>query len=142
MSSLHEEKPPVSARPSSLFIDLVFWNPKDDDPRPLQRFLEEHHLGERSQNVFWLNKITTRLAMWRGQYWYFLDEDGWREAARDVEGFIRKTVEHYQIKRVDYDTRAFSVGLQAKARHQKKPLAALVEGRPAHGQPVWWTLEW
>lgn len=140
MSSLHEEKPPVSAQPTSLFIDLVFWNPKDDNPRPLQLSLLDHALGERSQTVFWINKITTRLAMWKGQYWYYLTPDQWQVAAKDVAGFLREVAQHYAVSRIDYDTRAFAVGLQSKARHERRTIDDISQAQPAHGRPVWWTL--
>lgn len=141
MSSLHDEKPPVAAQPTSLFVDLIFWKPKDDNPRPLQLFLLDHHLGERSQTVFWMNKITCRLAMWQGQYWYYLPPTDWTTAAKDLEGFLQQMAEHYQCSRIDYDTRAFSVGLHAKARHEHRPLGDILGAQPAHGNPVWWTLK-
>jgi hypothetical protein len=142
MQHIHDDKPPLSHGTASLWVDLVFWHPNVKDARQLTVFLEEHGLGERSQTVEWLDKFTVRLAMWRGRYWYFLSEDEWRQAANDLIDFIQKTAQHYHCKRVEYDTRAFSVGLVKKVRRQRRPLSALVNNPPAKDDPVWWILTW
>ncbi|CAB1128208.1 conserved protein of unknown function [Candidatus Hydrogenisulfobacillus filiaventi] len=138
---LHDEKPPVRAGRVSLYIDLVFWHPRRSDPAPLQDALEETGLGERSQTVFWNDKITVRLAMWQGRYWYGMSDQDWAQAAAAVMTFIRTVAAVYGVRQVDYDTRAFAVGVAAPARHRRMPLERLPEGRPAHGAPVFWRLE-
>lgn len=140
MQYIHDNKPPISSGASSLFLDMVIWHPTEKDLKPLILFLEESGLGERSQTVEWLTKFTIRLSMWRGKYFYYLTSDEWEEASRDVMGFIRKLAEVYHPKKIEYDTRAFSVGLAKKVRRQTKPVEALVHAQPAKAEPVWWYL--
>lgn len=137
MQHIHENKPPLSTGTASLWIDLVFWRPNKKDATQLADYLEEFHLGERSQTVEWLDKFTVRLAMWRGKYWYFLSEEEWQEAAQDVIQFIKKTAEYYACRKVEYDTRAFGVGLAKKVPKQHRPVEQLAKERPAHNEPVW-----
>jgi hypothetical protein len=139
MQHIHDNKPPLSHGTASLWVDLVFWRPNQKDARKLTEFLEEYGLGERSQTVEWLDKFTVRLAMWRGRYWYFLSEEEWKKAAQDLADFIKKTAEHYHCKKVEYDTRAFSVGLAKKVRRQRARLEQIAGQPPAKDDPVWWT---
>lgn len=141
MQHIHDNKPPLSAGTSSLWVDLVFWHPKDRDAKFLTQCLEEYGLGERSQTVEWLDKITLRLAMWRGRYWYYLSEEEWIEASQDLIASLKKISAHYQPKNIEYDTRAFSVGLSRKVRRTRHALDQLVEAQPAHDHPVWWMLK-
>ncbi|MBX5466463.1 MAG: hypothetical protein K6U14_03065 [Firmicutes bacterium] len=141
MQTIHDNKPPISSGTASLFVDLIFWHPQERDLRPLVVLLEEFHLGERSQTVEWLNKFTLRLSMWRGKYWYFLSEDEWKQAAQDLIGFIRKVAEVYRPKSIEYDTRAFAVGLRKAVRREVHELEQLVQAPPAHDHPVWWVLK-
>ncbi len=138
MQHIHDNKPPLSHGTASLWVDLVFWHPNPKDARQLTVFLEEHGLGERSQTVEWLDKFTVRLAMWRGRYWYYLAPEEWQEAGKDLIQFIRKTAEHYHCKKVEYDTRAFSVGVTKNVRRVRRPVEDLVKEQPAHDNPVWW----
>jgi hypothetical protein len=140
MQHIHENKPPISLGTSSLWVDLVFWHPNQKDARVLTQYLEEYGLGERSQTVEWLDKFTVRLAMWRGRYWYFLSPEEWQQASQDLMRFIQKTAAHYQCSRVEYDTRAFSVGLAKKVPRQRRRVEDLVNAQPAHDHPVWWVL--
>lgn len=137
---IHDNKPPLSSGTSSLWVDLIFWRPNQKDARKLTEFLVEYGLGERSQTVEWLEKFTVRLAMWRGHYWYFLTADDWKRAGEDLVAFIKKTAEFYHCKKVEYDTRAFSVGLAKKARRQHRPVEDLVNEQPTHDNPIWWIL--
>jgi len=137
---IHDNKPPLSLGSSSLWVDLVFWHPNQKDARQLTRYLEEFGLGERSQTVEWLDKFTVRLAMWKGKYWYFLTAEEWQQASQDLIAFIKKTATHYQCSKVEYDTRAFAVGLTKKVPRQRHRVEDLVEAPPAHDHPVWWTL--
>ncbi|AEJ40984.1 hypothetical protein TPY_2824 [Sulfobacillus acidophilus TPY] len=140
MQHIHDNKPPLSLGSSSLWVDLVFWHPNQKDARQLTRYLEEYGLGERSQTVEWLDKFTVRLAMWKGKYWYFLTAEEWQQASQDLIAFIKKTATHYQCSKVEYDTRAFAVGLTKKVPRQRHRVEDLVEAPPAHDHPVWWTL--
>lgn len=140
MEHIHDNKPPLSQGTASLWVDLVFWHPNLKDARQLTQYLEEFNLGERSQTVEWLDKFTVRLAMWRGRYWYYVTPDEWREAGQDLIHFIRKTAEHYHCRKVEYDTRAFSVGLIKKVRKEHRALEQLLQEPPAHDHPVWWIL--
>ncbi|NMP21762.1 hypothetical protein [Sulfobacillus harzensis] len=138
MQHIHDNKPPLSHGTASLWVDLVFWHPKPKDARQLTAYLEEHGLGERSQTVEWLDKFTVRLAMWRGRYWYYVTPDEWQEAGKDLIAFIKKTALHYHCKKVEYDTRAFSVGITKNVRRTHRPVEALLDEQPAHDHPVWW----
>lgn len=138
MQHIHDNKPPLSHGAASLWVDLVFWRPNQKDARQLTAYLEEFHLGERSQTVEWLDKFTVRLAMWRGRYWYHLTPEDWQEASQDLVQFIKKTAQFYHCRKVEYDTRAFSVGLEKKVRRQRRPVDQLLQEPPAHGHPVWW----
>lgn len=140
MQHIHDDKPPLSHGTASLWVDLVFWRPNQKDARKLTEFLEEYGLGERSQTVEWLDKFTVRLAMWRGRYWYFLTEEEWAEAGLDLAEFIKKTAVHYHCKKVEYDTRAFSVGVSKPVRKERRAIQDLLTAQPAHDHPVWWTL--
>lgn len=138
MQHIHDNKPPLSRGTSSLWVDMVFWKPNQKDARKLTEFLEEYGLGERSQTVEWLDKFTVRLAMWRGKYWYFLSDEEWQQAGRDMVEFIKKTAEYYHCRKVEYDTRAFSVGLSKSVRKERRRVEDLVQQEPAHDKPVWW----
>lgn len=138
MQHIHDNKPPLSHGTASLWIDLVFWHPKPIDARQLTAFLEEYSLGERSQTVEWLDKFTVRLAMWRGRYWYYLTPEDWQEASQDVIHFIQKTADHYHTKKVEFDTRAFAVGVTKNVRKAHRRLEQLKDAQPAHDLPVWW----
>jgi hypothetical protein len=140
MQHIHDNKPPLSRGTASLWVDLVFWRPNQKDARKLTEFLEEYGLGERSQTVEWIEKFTVRLAMWRGRYWYFLTDEEWQKAAVDLIEFIKKTAEYYHCKKVEYDTRAFSVGLSKKVRRQHRHVEQLMGQPPAKEDPVWWIL--
>lgn len=140
MQHIHDNKPPISSGLASLFIDLIIWRPNQKDSGPLVRFLEQTGLGERSQTVEWLNKFTVRLSMWKGKYWYNMSPEEWQSASQDLIKFIQLVKNQYHPKRIEYDTRSFSVGLAKKVRHERKPLSKLADGQPAHDQPVWWTL--
>lgn len=137
---IHEDKPPVSDGAASLFIDLIIWRPEQHETETLIDLLQEHGLGERSQTVDWLDKFTIRLSMWRGRYWSDLSDPEWETASRDLIGFILSVINHYHPKRVEYDTRAFAVGLARKVRRHKRPVRDLAIGRPGHHNPVWWVL--
>lgn len=141
MVALHEEKPPISSGSSSLDIDLIFWHPKLKDIKPMQDFLVTNHLGERSQTVVWLTKFTMRLSMWKSQYLHEANLADWHAAMQDLEHFLRQMDGHYHPRRIDYDTRAFTVGLVKKVRYQKRPLSILVSGHIDRQQPVWWNLK-
>lgn len=140
MQHIHDDKPPLSHGTASLWVDMVFWKPKPVDARKLTEFLEEYGLGERSQTVEWLDKFTVRLAMWRGRYWYFLSEEEWNQAAQDLIEFVKKTAKYYRCRKVEYDTRAFSVGISKKVRKEHRNVAELVAQPPAKDHPVWWML--
>lgn len=141
MEYIHDNKPPLSSGKASIFVDMVFWHPSERDTRPLVTFLERHQLGERSQTVEWLTKFTVRLAMYRHKYFPDLTAEEWKEAAQDLIGFVNDVAGIYHPKKVEYDTRAFSVGLAQKVPHETKPLASLADALPAHEKPVWWTLK-
>lgn len=141
MQYIHDNKPPVSSGHASLYIDLIFWHPKEKNALALTQFLEKYGLGERSQTVEWLDKFTVRISMWRRKYLYNLSSDEWAKASQDLMAFIRDTATHYAIKKIEYDTRAFSVGLAEKVRREHRPLEALAQVRPAHEHPVWWVLK-
>ncbi|MCY0879747.1 MAG: hypothetical protein OWU84_12525 [Firmicutes bacterium] len=138
MQHIHDNKPPLSHGSASLWVDLVFWHPNQKDARKLTEFLEEYGLGERSQTVEWLDKFTVRLAMWRGRYWYFLTAEEWQKAGQDLINFIKKTAEYYQCHKVEYDTRAFAVGITKKVPRQRRRVEDLLSEQPAHDHPVWW----
>ncbi len=138
MQHIHDNKPPLSHGTASLWVDLVFWHPNVKDARQLTDFLEEYGLGERSQTVEWLDKFTVRLAMWRGKYWYFLTPEEWEQAGQDLVQFIKRTAYHYHCKKVEYDTRAFSVGLEKRVRKENRQVDQLLKDQPAHDHPVWW----
>lgn len=140
MQHIHDDKPPLSHGTASLWVDLVFWNPNQKDARQLTTYLEEFSLGERSQTVEWLEKFTVRLAMWKGQYWYFLSDEDWKEAGPNLVQFIKKTAEFYHCKKVEYDTRAFTVGLVKKVHKEHHRLEDLLKERPANDHPLWWIL--
>jgi hypothetical protein len=140
MQTIHDNKPPISLGQASLFVDLIFWHPQEKDLRPLVSLLERYHLGERSQTVEWLNKFTLRLSMWRGRYWYFLSDAEWKEAAQDLIAFIKEVAHLYHPSRIEYDTRAFSLGVRKRVRRELQPVERLVEAPPAHDRPVWWVL--
>lgn len=141
MESIHDNKPPISSGAASLFIDMIFWQPQDKDLRPLIYYLEQYHLGERSQTVEWLTKFTLRLAMWNGKYWFFLTPEEWGQASQDLIHFISDTAAYYHPKKIEYDTRSFSVGLAKRVRRETRPLSALAEAAPRTDQPVWWLLK-
>lgn len=138
MQNIHDDKPPLSHGTASLWVDLVFWKPNQKDARKLTEFLEEYGLGERSQTVEWLDKITVRLAMWKGRYWYFLSDEEWQEAAPNMIEFIKKTAAYYHCRKVEYDTRAFAVGLIKKVRKEHRSVEQLTTQPPAKDHPVWW----
>lgn len=140
MEYIHDNKPPISSGTSSLFIDLVFWHPTEKDTKALLLFLENHHLGERSQTVEWLTKFTVRLSMWKGHYFYFLSPEEWKDAVGDVIQFVQEVNQVYRCKKIECDTRAFSVGLAKKVRHEVKPVTDLARVLPSK-DPVWWTLK-
>lgn len=140
MEYIHDNKPPLSSATSSIFIDLVIWGAKDHDTKALTTFMERHGLGERSQTVVWLKKITVRLSMWRGRYVSLLSEAEWHEAGNDLKGFLSDVEQHYHPKKIEYDTRAFSVGLAKKARRQRHRIEDVVSHQPGKSEPVWWTL--
>lgn len=141
MIALHAEKPPISSGSSSLDIDLIFWHPKTKDTKPLQYFLELNHLGERAQTVVWLKKFTMRLSMYQGQYLHATNLADWNAAMQAIEHFLRQMDGHYHPRRMEYDTRAFTVGLVKKVRHQKRPLSILINSPMDRDQPVWWNLK-
>ncbi|WP_053960957.1 hypothetical protein [Sulfobacillus thermosulfidooxidans] len=140
MQTIHDNKPALSTGTGSIFVDLIFWHPKDSNAAPLTTFLEQTRLGERSQTVQWLNKITLRLSMWNGYYWSDLPADRWPEAQRDLQTFIAETMRHYQIPKAEYDTRAFSIGLAKKVRRQKIHINQLQLQQPKRDNPVWWVI--
>lgn len=135
---IHENKPPVSAGTSSMFIDLILWHPNDKDATRLIQFLEDTDLGERSQTVEWLNKITVRLSMWKHKYWHVLTDDEWALASQDISRFVQLVNDTYKPRHIEYDTRSFVVGLQKKVKRQRRPITQMIEGRPGHDNPVWW----
>ncbi len=141
MIALHAEKPPISSGLSSLDIDLIFWHPKARDTKALQYFLETNSLGERAQSVVWLTKFTMRLSMWKGQYLHEMNLADWNTAMEALEHFLRQMNEYYQSSRIEYDTRAFTVGLVKKVRHRTRPLSILSSGPIDREQPAWWTLK-
>lgn len=140
METIHDNKPALSSGTASIFVDLIFWKPKDTNMAPLTTFLEETHLGERSQTVQWMTKLTVRLSMWNGIYLPELPADRWPEAQKDLQAFIRKTMSHYQIAKAEYDTRAFTVGLARKVHRQKVSIAQLSLAQPLTNNPVWWVI--
>ncbi len=140
MEYIHDNKPPISSAASSIFLDMVIWGAKDHDTQALTTFMERHGLGERSQTVVWLKKITVRLSMWRGRYVSLLSEDEWQEAGKDIVAFLSEVKEHYRPKAIEYDTRAFSVGLAKKARRQKHRIEDILSAPPTKSDPIWWTL--
>ncbi|MCL8207356.1 MAG: hypothetical protein K6V97_04680 [Actinomycetia bacterium] len=137
---LHDEKPSVAPRPSSWTIDLVIREPRDRSEKALTDALVRHGLAERSQTIVWLDKFTVRLIMWRRQYLANLSDADWARAAQDIEAFLREVHEHYRPRLIQYDTRAFSVGLHKPARRRRMPVDRVVEGRPGGPNPVWWDL--
>jgi hypothetical protein len=137
---LHDEKPSVEDRPSSYAIDLIIWNPRVREDKPLTDLLRRYELGERSQTVVWLNKFTVRLTMWRHQYLTKLADAQWDEAARAVMDFLTEVNAHYRPRAIEYDTRAFTVGLHKAARRRRVPVSRVPEGRPGSDTPVWWIL--
>ncbi len=140
MESIHDNKPPLSRDTSSIFLDMVIWGAKDHDAQALTTFMERHGLGERSQTVVWLKKITVRLSMWRGRYVSLLSESEWQEAGRDIAAFLSDVKEHYRPKTIEYDTRAFSVGLAKKVRRQTHRIEDILSYPPSKSSPIWWTL--
>ena len=140
MFDLHSEKPPISCANSGLDIDLIFWNPQSRDPKALLLSLSDHHLGERSQTVAWLTKFTLRLSMWKGQYLSLLTKDQWQQALVDVEKAIRQIDSVYHPRRIEYDTRAFTVGLVQSVRRRNRPLSTLSSGTMERARPAWWLL--
>lgn len=138
MQHIHDDKPPLSHGTASLWVDLVFWRPNQKDAVKLTEFLEEYGLGERSQTVEWLDKFTVRLAMWRGRYWYFLSDEDWQKASQDLIEFIKKTAAYYHCRKVEYDTRAFSVGLSKRVRKEHRSVDQLSGRPPAKDNPTWW----
>jgi hypothetical protein len=137
---LHDEKPSVVDRPASLAVDLVIWGPRDRDEQPLIKLLQQYGLGERSQTVVWLDKFTMRLSMWRRRYLAELTEAEWREAAKELAAFLLAVHEHYRPRAIDYDTRAFSVGLHRAAKKQRKPVSAVRDAPLPGSSPVFWEL--
>lgn len=140
MLDLHAEKPPISSAHSSLDLDLIFWGPQDGNLVGLSRALLAHHLGERSQTVAWLTKFTVRLAMWKGQYLSLLTLADWQEALVDLEAAIREINGVYHPRRIEFDTRSFTVGLVESVRRRTKPLSILSSGTMDRARPVWWML--
>ncbi len=140
METIHDNKPALSTGTGSIFVDLIFWKPRDRHSAPLLTFLEESRLGERSQTVEWLTKFTVRLSMWHGQFWPYLPKDQWPAAQKDLEEFIAKTMKHYQVPRAEYDTRAFNVGLAKKVHRKRIRLAELKLAQPGSDNPVWWVI--
>jgi hypothetical protein len=141
MEYIHDNKPPLSSGTSSIFVDLVFWHPEQKDTKPLLLYLQTYHLGERSQTVEWLTKFTVRLSMWKGRYFSFLTDEEWKEASQDLIHFIEATQKLYHCKKIEYDTRAFSVGLAKKVKHEVKAVSELNQAIPGKDHPVWWTLK-
>ncbi len=141
MIELHAEKPPISSGLSSLDIDLIFWHPKVRDTKALQYFLETNHLGERAQTVVWLKKFSMRLSMWKGQYLHETNLADWTAAMQALECFLRQMNGQYRPSRIEYDTRAFTVGLVKKVRHQTRPLSILISGPIDRERPAWWNLK-
>lgn len=137
MKTIHDNKPALSTGAGSIFVDLIFWHPKENNIAPLTTFLEEAHLGERSQTVQWLTKITVRLSMWNGYYWSELPEEKWSDAQRDLQTFINEVIRYYQVPKTEYDTRAFSVGLAKKVRRQKVHAGQLHLEQPTRNNPLW-----
>ena len=135
---LHDEKPSVAEAPTSQAVDLVIWRPKDRDEHVLVELLKRHGLGERSQTVVWLDKFTVRLSMWRRRYLAVLDEDGWHDATDEIVKFLEAVNAHYHPRRIEVDTRAFTVGLEKRTPKRRMPVAAL-KGVP-HGSPIHWDL--
>jgi hypothetical protein len=140
MENIHDDKPALSAGTGSIFVDLVFWKPRDRHSAPLLTFLEETHLGERSQTVEWLTKFTVRLSMWHGQFWPDLPSDQWAAAQKDLQEFISKTMNHYHIPKTEYDTRAFNVGLAKKVPRRRVRLSELNLQKPGRDNPAWWMI--
>ncbi len=137
MDELHDEKPPISCGNASLGIDLVFWNPSDRDPKALLLALSDHGLGERSQTVAWLTKFTVRLSMWKGQYLSLLTADQWQQALVDLEQAIRQMQAVYHFRRIEYDTRAFTVGLVHAVHRGRGPLSILSSKTIDRAIPTW-----
>ncbi|MCL5063525.1 MAG: hypothetical protein M1600_00320 [Firmicutes bacterium] len=137
MLQLHDEKPAISSGNSSLNLDLIFWNPSLHDPKALLLALSENHLGERSQTVAWLTKFTVRLTMWKGQYFPQLTPGDWQHALVDLEAAIRQIAAIYHPRRIEYDTRAFTVGLVKSVRKHTHPLSILSSGTMDRATPVW-----
>ena len=140
MHALHSEKPPLSSGPSSQNIDLIIWDPATRDPAAWLQSLVDHRLGERSETVVWLTKFTVRLAMWRGGYLALLADDDWQEALGALEHAIREVYPIYRPRRIEYDTRAFTVGLVKRVHRHTRPLSVLSSGTVRQGTPVWWRL--
>ncbi|MCL4495490.1 MAG: hypothetical protein M1294_11840 [Firmicutes bacterium] len=141
MMALHAEKPPISAGLASLDIDLIFWHPKVKDIKALQYFLETNSLDERAQSVVWLKKFTMRLSMWKGQYLHEMSLADWNTAMQALDHFLRQMNEYYHPRRIEYDTRAFTVGLVKKVRHRTRPLSILTSESIDRRQPAWWNLK-
>lgn len=137
---LHDEKPSVADRPSSYAIDLVIRQPRVREDKPLTDFLQEFEMGERSQTVVWLDKFTVRLMMWRHQYLVKLSDEEWAQAAQAVIAFLRAVQAHYRPKRIEYDTRAFTVGLHRRTRLRRMSVTQVPAARPGGPEPAWWVL--
>jgi hypothetical protein len=140
MHPLHAEKPPLSSQPCSQNIDLILWHPVTRDPAVWLAALAAHGLGERSEPAVWLSKFTVRLAMWRGQYLALLTDDAWQRALVEVEALLRETHGVYRSSAVEYDTRAFTVGVVRRVRRGRRPLSVLSAGGMDRTTPVWWRL--
>jgi hypothetical protein len=136
---LHDEKPSVVDRPASLAVDLVVWRPQDRDEKTLVRLLQDHGLGERSQTVVWLDKFTVRLSMWRHRYLANLTGAEWEEAAKDLTALLTAVHQHYRPRAIDFDTRAFTVGLHRSVKKRRMPVSMVKEGHPGTN-PVYWEL--
>jgi hypothetical protein len=133
---LHDEKPPVADRPTSQAVDLVIWRPRDRDEHVLVELLKRHGFGERSQTVVWLDKFTVRLSMWRGRYLALLDADGWHDATAELVKFLEAVQAHYQPRRLELDTRAYTVGVERRSPRRRVPLSAVAT--LPHDVPVYW----
>jgi len=137
---LHDEKPSVAPRASSYAIDLVIRKPRVTEDKPLIDLLVQYELGERSQTTVYLDKFTVRLTMWRHQYLAKLSDAEWQEAAQAVIQFLRAVYDHYRPASIEYDTRAFTVGVHKAVRRRRASLTDVPHGRPGAPEPVWWVL--
>ncbi|MDA8195085.1 MAG: hypothetical protein M0Z53_14000 [Thermaerobacter sp.] len=140
MQHIHDNKPAVFGGQDSLYIDLIFWHPNDKNALALTRILESHGLGERSQTVEWLDKITVRVAMWKRHYLPALNPEEWNQASQELAAFIRETAAHYHVTKIEFDTRAFSVGLAKKVRRETHQIEDVANAHPVHNQVAWWIL--